>query len=65
MRRVISNESVKRGNAAMIYGIKRGVSVDGRNVAVRCRTVAGVCTMTFSREAIVREANKAFSKIVK
>lgn len=65
MARVISIESVKRGNAAMIHGVSRGVSVDGRNVSVRCHTVTGVCTMTFSKDVIVREANKAFAKVVK
>ncbi|HRF86822.1 MAG TPA: hypothetical protein PLN34_09810 [Alloprevotella sp.] len=64
MARVISKESVKRGNAAMIHGVKRGVSVDGRNVSVRCRTVTGVCTMTFSRAKIVKEAGKAFAKVL-
>ena len=49
----------------MIHGIHRGVSVDGRNVSVRCHTVTGMCTMTFSREKIVKEANKAFARIVK
>ena len=65
MARVISKESVRRGNAALIRGANRGVSVDGHNVSVRCHTVTGTCTMTFSREKIVREANKAFAKIVK
>lgn len=65
MARVVSKESVRRGNAAMIHGIHRGVSVDGRNVSVRCHTVTGMCTMTFSREKIVKEANKAFARIVK
>lgn len=64
MARVISKESVKRGNAAMIHGGNRGVSVDAHNVSVRCRTVTGVYTMTFSREKIVSEANKAFAKVV-
>lgn len=65
MARVISRESVRRGNAAMMHGVKRGVSVDAKNVSVRCRTVTGVCTMTFSRAKIVSEANKAFANVVK
>lgn len=65
MARVISKESVRRGNAAMMHGVNRGVSMDARNVSVRCHTVTGTCTMTFSREKIVREANKAFARIVK
>lgn len=65
MERVISKESVKRGNAAMMSGAKVGVSLDGRNVSVRCRTVGGVYTMTFAKERIVREASKAFKKVVK
>lgn len=65
MARVISRESVKRGNAAMMHGIKRGVSVDAKNVTIRRRTVAGVCTMTFSRKKIVSEANKAFANVMK
>ncbi|MEO4830381.1 hypothetical protein ABHZ32_12000 [Bacteroides uniformis] len=65
MERVISKESVRRGNAAMIHGVHRGVSLDSKNVSVRCRTVSGMCTMTFSRKDIVREANKAFGKIMK
>lgn len=65
MTRVVSKESVKRANAAMIHGVKHGVSVDGHNVSVRCRTVTGVCTMTFPKDKIVMEANKAFAKVVK
>lgn len=65
MARVVSRESVRRGNAAMIHGTNHGVSVDGRNVSVRCHTVTGTCTMTFSKEKIVREANKALAKIVR
>ena len=42
-----------------------GVSLDGRNVSVRCRTVGGVYTMTFAKERIVREASKAFKRVVK
>ena len=57
MTKVISKESVRRGNAAMMHGVKRGVSVDAKNVSVHCRTVAGVTTMTFSRMKIVSEAN--------
>ncbi len=65
MERVISKESVRRGNAAMMSGLKRGISVDGRNVSVNCHTVVGNRTMTFSREKIVNEARKAFVKVVK
>ncbi len=65
MARVISRESVRRGNAAMMNGDKRGISVDGHNVSVRCRTVVGEYTMVFSRERIVTEARKAFAKVVK
>ena len=65
MQRVVSKESVKRGNAAMIHGVNHGVSVDGRNVSVRCHTVTGICTMTFSKEKIIKEASKAFAKVVK
>lgn len=42
-----------------------GVSLDGRNISVRCRTVGGVYTMTFAKERIVREASKAFKRVVK
>lgn len=65
MEKVVSRESVRRGNAVTISGANRGVSVDGNNVSVRCYTVAGVYTMTFSREKIVDEARKAFDRIVK
>lgn len=65
MTRVISKESVKRGNAAKTHGEKNNVSVDSKNVSVSCRTVTGVCTMTFSRAKIVAEANKAFAHLVK
>lgn len=58
-------ESIKRGNAAMMSGANGGVSLDGRNVSVRCRTVGGVYTMTFAKERIVREASKAFKRVVK
>lgn len=65
MTKVISKENVRRGNAAMVYDLKHGVSLDGDNVSVRCRTVTGVRTMVFSREKIVSETKKAFVKIVK
>ena len=65
MTKVISKENVRRGNAAMVRGLKREVSLDGNNVSVRCRTITGVRTMVFSREKIVSEAKKAFVKIVK
>ena len=64
MARVISRESVKRGNAAMIHGVKRGISMDAQNMSVRCHTVTGVHTMIFSREKIVSEANKALAKVI-
>ena len=65
MRKVVSKDSVIRGNAYVANGIKRGVSIDAKNVSVRRRTTTGVCMMTFSRDSIVREANKAFAKVVK
>ena len=64
-RTVVSKESVKRGNATMIHGKQNGISMDAHNVSVRCRTVTGVYTMTFSREKIMAEANKAFIKVTK
>ena len=65
MTKVISRESIRRGNTSMIQGAKRGVSVDAKNVSVRCRTVMGERTMTFSREKIVSEAKKAFVNVLK
>lgn len=65
MARVISVESVRRANAAMINGKSHHVSFDGSNVSVHCRTVVGDYTMTFSREHVVREARKACAKVVK
>lgn len=63
-KNAISQESVRRGNAALIRGEKGGISMDAKNVSVRCRTVTGVYTMTFSRERIMAEANKAFAKVM-
>lgn len=63
--RVISKESVRRGNAATMSGQSRCVSLDGRNVSVRRHTVAGVCMMTFSRKEIATEASKAYGKVVR
>ncbi len=65
MRKVVSKDSVIRGNACVANGIKRGISIDAKNVSVRRHTATGVCLMTFSRDRIVREANKAFSEVVK
>lgn len=36
MTKVVSKECIKRANAAMIHGVKHGVSVDWHNVSVRC-----------------------------
>ena len=63
--RVISKESVRRGNAATISGQSRCLSLDGRYVSVRRHTVAGVCMMTFSRKDIATEASKAYGKVVR
>lgn len=65
MSKVISKESVRRANTKMIHKQSQCVSIDGKNVSVRCHTVVGECTMTFSRERIVEEARKAFIKVVK
>lgn len=65
MARVISQESVRRANAAMINGRNRCVSIDGRNMSVRCTTVVGDYTMVFPRDKVVSEARKAFVKVVK
>lgn len=62
---VISKESVQRANAAMIKGLVRGVSMNASHVSVKCHTATTVGTMTFSRESIIREAKKAFVKVVK
>lgn len=65
MSRVISKESVRRGNASTMYGRNSNVSIDGDNVSVRYRTITGDCKMTFSREKIVTEVRKAYAKVVK
>ena len=65
MLRVISKESVRRGNASTIHGNSHVVSVDGENVSVRYRTVSGECKMTFSRAKIESEARKAYAKVVR
>lgn len=41
------------------------VSMDANSVYVRIPTVTGVCEMSFSRERITSEANKAFRRVVK
>ena len=65
MSRVISKESVRRGNAATMSGHNHRISLDGKNVSISRRTIAGVCLMTFSREAIANEARKAYVKVVR
>ena len=63
--RVISKESVKRANAAMINGKSRSVSIDSSNMAIRCCTIVGDYTMVVPREKVLTEARKAFVKVVK
>lgn len=65
MGRVISKDSVKLANVAMIDGKSNGISIDGRNMSVRCHTVVGDYTMVVPREKVIHEACKAFAKIVK
>ncbi|MBF1444150.1 MAG: hypothetical protein HXN53_00110 [Prevotella nigrescens] len=65
MERVISKESVLRGNAKTIRGLGRSVSVDGNNVSVRYKAMSGEYLMTFSRNRIADEARKAYAKIVR
>lgn len=65
MNKVISIESVRRGNAAIISGKRQGISMDANNVSVRCKTAMGNYTMTFERNQIVKAANEAFAKIMR
>ena len=65
MNKVISIESVRRGNAAIMSGKRQGISMDANNVSVRCKTAMGNYTMTFEREQIVKAANEAFAKIMR
>ena len=65
MNKVISIESVRRGNAAIMSGKRQGISMDANNVSVRCKTAMGNYTMTFNRKKIVRAANEAFAKIMR
>ena len=65
MNRVISVESVRRGNAAIMNGKRHGISMDAHNVSVRCKTMMGSYTMTFERERIVKAANEAFAKVMR
>ena len=65
MARVISKESVRRGNARTMNRLGRSVSVDGNNVSVRYKAVSGERLMTFSRVRIADEARKAYAKIVR
>lgn len=65
MARVISKESVRRANAAMVNGRSRCISMDSRNMSVRCRTIVGDYIMVVPREKVVSEACKAFVKVVK
>ena len=61
MKKEISRTSVQRGNASPLISARHAVRTDGNSVTVRRNTVVGDCRMTFSRDAIVREAEKAFS----
>lgn len=65
MKTVISRDSVRRANAAMINKVAGGVSMDSRHVSVRVETSTLTRNLTFPRARIVEEANKAFAKIVK
>ena len=60
MNKVISIESVRRGNAAIMSGKNHG-----DHVSVCCETAMGNYTMTFERKQIVKAANEAFAKIMK
>lgn len=60
---VISAESVRRANETMKRGLSQGISMDADNVSVRCHTVTGDITMTFSRKTIVKEATEAFARM--
>lgn len=65
MNKVISIESVRRGNAAIMSGKNHGISLDADHVSVCCETAMGNYTMTFERKQIVKAANEAFAKIMK
>lgn len=65
MARVISKESVRRANTSMILGRNYGISIDGSNMSIRCHTVVGNYTMVVSRDKVLKEARKAFVKVVK
>lgn len=63
MTRVISIDSVRKGNADTMRGKRGRVSVNGSDVSVRCRTRFGTYVLTFSKQDIINEARKAFAKI--
>lgn len=65
MTKVISRDSIRKANNTLISRASHKVSMDSRHVSVRCNTSVNSGEMTFSREKIVIEANKAFSKSMK
>ena len=65
MARVVSKESIRRANESMISGKSNSVSIDGSNMSIRCHTVVGDYTIVVSRDTVLREARKAFVKVVK
>lgn len=65
MAKVISRDSVRKANDTLISGTSHRVNMNSQNVSVRCKTSVNCGEMTFSRERIVSEANKAFSKSMK
>lgn len=65
MTKVISKDSIRKANETLISGTSRRINMNSQHVSVRCITSVNCGEMTFSREKIVKEANKAFSKSMK
>lgn len=62
MAKVISRESISRANSRIIQGKSRSVSMDGRNVSMKCKTSFGTKNIVVSREKISTAASSALKK---
>ncbi|SCH22370.1 hypothetical protein [uncultured Bacteroides sp.] len=64
MAKVISRESINRANSRIIQGKSRSVSMDSRNVSMKCKTSFGTKKIVVSREKINVAASSALRTLI-
>jgi len=65
MERVISRKSINSANDQIIRGEARNVSMDSKNVSMKCHTSFGQKNIVIAREKIACAASSALKRALK